>query len=299
MRDGGCYGHVDGPRFNTRTEIATLRHAASRRSARPPGPETVLAGEARIPYALLGYATDYANGVADEPTPVEELVRLIGESTGDVRRHARRRRCRALDGGALEPVGHPSRLRLTRRPRRRRRRRARRAGRPGARRRCSARSGAGACAAALAARARRWAAAAAPGRACEATSLDAAGAALARRTATTGRSCWPRPTSPALDAALVADVARRPRRRRRSSRSAPATTAPRTSSALAAARPRAARAGGGRLRRARGRPGRPRGRARPAAQRAAPGLAADARAAALDPLTPPELGRSSLAPLAT
>jgi 5'-methylthioadenosine phosphorylase len=46
------------------------------------GPETVLAGEAEIPYALLGYATDYANGVKpDEPTPVEELVRLIGAST--------------------------------------------------------------------------------------------------------------------------------------------------------------------------------------------------------------------------
>jgi purine nucleoside phosphorylase len=42
----------------------------------------VLAGEAEIPYALLGYATDYANGVKpDEPTPVEELVRLVGEST--------------------------------------------------------------------------------------------------------------------------------------------------------------------------------------------------------------------------
>ena len=34
------------------------------------GPETVLAGEARIPYALLGFVTDYANGVGSEPTPV-------------------------------------------------------------------------------------------------------------------------------------------------------------------------------------------------------------------------------------
>ena len=45
------------------------------------GPETVLAGEAEVPYALLGYATDYANGVHAEPTPVEELVRLVGAST--------------------------------------------------------------------------------------------------------------------------------------------------------------------------------------------------------------------------
>ena len=45
------------------------------------GPETVLAGEAGIPYALVGYATDYANGVIAEPTPVAELVRLIEAST--------------------------------------------------------------------------------------------------------------------------------------------------------------------------------------------------------------------------
>jgi hypothetical protein len=41
----------------------------------------VLCGEAELPYALLGYATDYANGVKDEATPVEELLRLIAAST--------------------------------------------------------------------------------------------------------------------------------------------------------------------------------------------------------------------------
>ena len=40
----------------------------------------MLAGEAEIPYALLGYATDYANGINPEPTPVDELVRLVGAS---------------------------------------------------------------------------------------------------------------------------------------------------------------------------------------------------------------------------
>src|SRR5439155_21939429 len=82
VRDGGCYGHVDGPRFNTRTEIRMLANAGVTAVSQTAGPETVLAGEAEIPYALLGYATDYANGVKpDEPTPVEELVRLVGEST--------------------------------------------------------------------------------------------------------------------------------------------------------------------------------------------------------------------------
>ncbi len=80
-RDGGCYGHVDGPRFNTRSEIRMLRQAGVTVVSQTAGPETVLCGEAGLPYALIGYATDYANGVPAEPTPVEELVRLIGAST--------------------------------------------------------------------------------------------------------------------------------------------------------------------------------------------------------------------------
>src|SRR5205085_6430626 len=81
VRDGGCYGHVDGPRFNTKTEIRMLRNCGVTVVSQTAGPETVLAGEAEIPYALIGYATDYANGVKPEdPTPVEELVRLIGAS---------------------------------------------------------------------------------------------------------------------------------------------------------------------------------------------------------------------------
>lgn len=81
VRDGGCYGHVDGPRFNTKAEIRTLRNVGVTAVSQTGGPETVLAGEAEIPYALLGYATDYANGVAEEATPVETLIRLIEAST--------------------------------------------------------------------------------------------------------------------------------------------------------------------------------------------------------------------------
>jgi purine nucleoside phosphorylase len=79
-RDGGCYGHVDGPRFNTRSEIRSLAMAGVTAVSQTAGPETVLCGEAELPYALLGYATDYANGVSQAATPVEELLRLIGAS---------------------------------------------------------------------------------------------------------------------------------------------------------------------------------------------------------------------------
>jgi purine nucleoside phosphorylase len=80
VRDGGCYGHVDGPRFNTRTEIAQLSGAGVVAVSQTAGPETVLCGEAELPYALIGFATDYANGVKAQVTPVEELTRLMGES---------------------------------------------------------------------------------------------------------------------------------------------------------------------------------------------------------------------------
>ena len=58
IRDGGCYGHVDGPRFNTKAEIRGLAAAGVTAVPQTAGPETVLAGEAEVPFALVGYATD-------------------------------------------------------------------------------------------------------------------------------------------------------------------------------------------------------------------------------------------------
>ncbi|MGH2967534.1 MAG: MTAP family purine nucleoside phosphorylase [Solirubrobacteraceae bacterium] len=81
VRDGGCYGHVDGPRFNTRAEIRGLAACGVTAVSQTAGPETVLSGEAELPYALLGYATDYANGVQDEPTPVQTLLDMMAAST--------------------------------------------------------------------------------------------------------------------------------------------------------------------------------------------------------------------------
>jgi purine nucleoside phosphorylase len=104
VRDGGCYGHVDGPRFNTRTEIRMLQNCGVTVVSQTAGPETVLAGEAEIPYALLGYATDYANGVASHATPVSELIRLIGAS-GATFAETLARAVPKIDADALEPVG--------------------------------------------------------------------------------------------------------------------------------------------------------------------------------------------------
>ena len=81
VRDAGCYGHVDGPRFNTRAEIRGLAACGVTHVSQTGGPEAVLCGEAELPYALLGYATDYANGVTEEATPLQTLLDLMAAST--------------------------------------------------------------------------------------------------------------------------------------------------------------------------------------------------------------------------
>jgi purine nucleoside phosphorylase len=81
VRDGGVYGHVDGPRFNTRAEIRGLAACGVTAVSQTAGAETVLCGEAELPYALLGFLTDYANGVQAEATPVETLTAMMAAST--------------------------------------------------------------------------------------------------------------------------------------------------------------------------------------------------------------------------
>jgi purine nucleoside phosphorylase len=81
-RDGGTYGHVDGPRFNTPAEIAQLAACGVTAVSQTGGPETVLCGELELPFALIGFVTDYANEVIPgEPTPVSTLAQLMASST--------------------------------------------------------------------------------------------------------------------------------------------------------------------------------------------------------------------------
>ncbi|MGH8994593.1 MAG: MTAP family purine nucleoside phosphorylase [Acidimicrobiales bacterium] len=78
--DGGTYGYVDGPRFNTRAEIIALARVGVSALSQTAGPEAVLAGEAGLPYALVGFVTDYANGVVDEPEALEALLARVARS---------------------------------------------------------------------------------------------------------------------------------------------------------------------------------------------------------------------------
>jgi 5'-methylthioadenosine phosphorylase len=81
VRHGGTYGHVDGPRFNTPTEIAQLAACGVTAVSQTAGPEAVLCGELELPFGLIGFVTDYANEVRPgEPTPVAKLIELMGAS---------------------------------------------------------------------------------------------------------------------------------------------------------------------------------------------------------------------------
>jgi purine nucleoside phosphorylase len=104
VRDGGCYGHVDGPRFNTKAEIRMLAACGVTAVSQTAGPETVLAGEAELPFALLGYATDYANGVQPVATPVATLMELIARST-DTFARALAAALPRIEEAALVPTG--------------------------------------------------------------------------------------------------------------------------------------------------------------------------------------------------
>jgi purine nucleoside phosphorylase len=78
---GGTYGHVDGPRFNTPAEIGQLAACGVAAVSQTGGPETVLCGELELPFALVGFVTDYANGVlAGAPAPMETLSELISRA---------------------------------------------------------------------------------------------------------------------------------------------------------------------------------------------------------------------------
>jgi purine nucleoside phosphorylase len=115
-RAGGTYGQVDGPRFNTPSEIASLAACGVTAVSQTAGPETVLCGELELPYGLLGFVTDYANDVVpSNPTPLATFTSLMRSSTAvfaDVLAATIRRLAAAptapAPAGEMLRLGHPA-----------------------------------------------------------------------------------------------------------------------------------------------------------------------------------------------
>ena len=82
---GLTYGCANGPRFNSKAEITFMKKYCDAIS-QTCGPEVILANELEIPYILLGFGVDYANGIKSQPTPVEELNKNMARSKEDFKR---------------------------------------------------------------------------------------------------------------------------------------------------------------------------------------------------------------------
>lgn len=76
---GGVYGHTNGPRFETRSEIRWLNSVGVTAVSQTCGPEVVLAGELELPYALAGFPVNYATGV-EKSESKQELSHLLALS---------------------------------------------------------------------------------------------------------------------------------------------------------------------------------------------------------------------------
>ncbi|HEY8586657.1 MAG TPA: S-methyl-5'-thioinosine phosphorylase [Rhodanobacter sp.] len=85
--DGGCYGATQGPRLETRAEIARMRRDGCDLVGMTGMPEAVLARELELPYACLALVANFAAGCGDEAEiSIEEIFAHLAAATAEVPR---------------------------------------------------------------------------------------------------------------------------------------------------------------------------------------------------------------------
>lgn len=85
--DGGCYGATQGPRLETRAEIARLRRDGCDLVGMTGMPEAALAREAGLGYACIALVANWAAGCGpepDAPISMEEIHAHLEAATGKV-----------------------------------------------------------------------------------------------------------------------------------------------------------------------------------------------------------------------
>ncbi|WHZ17989.1 MAG: 5'-methylthioadenosine phosphorylase [Rhodanobacteraceae bacterium] len=85
--DGGCYGATQGPRLETRAEIARLRRDGCDLVGMTGMPEAVLARELGIDYACIAVVANWAAGCGpdpDAPISLDEIHAHLAAATGQV-----------------------------------------------------------------------------------------------------------------------------------------------------------------------------------------------------------------------
>ena len=85
--DGGCYGATQGPRLETRAEIARMKRDGCDLVGMTGMPEAVLARELAIDYACLALVANFAAGCGDEAEiSIEEIFAHLAAATAEVPR---------------------------------------------------------------------------------------------------------------------------------------------------------------------------------------------------------------------
>ena len=87
--DGGCYGATQGPRLETKAEIARMRRDGCDLVGMTGMPEAGLARELGLGYACLGIVANWAAGAGPDPDEVitlDEVLANVSAATADVGR---------------------------------------------------------------------------------------------------------------------------------------------------------------------------------------------------------------------
>ncbi|MEO7052096.1 MAG: S-methyl-5'-thioinosine phosphorylase [Rhodanobacter sp.] len=83
--DGGCYGVTQGPRLETRAEIARLKRDGCDLVGMTGMPESVLARELGLEYACLALVANFAAGCGDEAEiSIEQIFAHLAAATATV-----------------------------------------------------------------------------------------------------------------------------------------------------------------------------------------------------------------------
>ncbi|TAL84205.1 MAG: S-methyl-5'-thioinosine phosphorylase [Rhodanobacter sp.] len=85
--DGGCYGATQGPRLETRAEIARMKRDGCDLVGMTGMPEAALARELSLDYACLALVANFAAGCGDEAEiSIEEIFAHLAAATAEVPR---------------------------------------------------------------------------------------------------------------------------------------------------------------------------------------------------------------------
>jgi 5'-methylthioinosine phosphorylase len=83
--DGGCYGATQGPRLETRAEIARMKRDGCDLVGMTGMPEAALARELALEYACLALVANFAAGCGDEAEiSIEEIFAHLAAATTEV-----------------------------------------------------------------------------------------------------------------------------------------------------------------------------------------------------------------------